>query len=420
MSQVGFLPVPVGAKDLLAYSLAAGEEAVSRLRHQAAGLAGARILHISSTPYGGGVAEHLGTHLPLLRDLGLEAEWQVLSVPDEFLSVTKAMHNGLQGMDVAWTDRMEQLYLDTLRQLAPTLVDSWDFVVVHDPQPAALLTYLQETGRFDEARWVWRCHIDLSAVNERVWEFLRPHVERYAATIWTMAEYVPATLSSQRRVAVFPPGIDPLAGKNIELDDAFARSLCRVYDVDPDRPVVCQVSRFDPWKDPVGVIRGFDPVGEALPEAQLVLIGSMAGDDPEGCRYWDMAREEQAGRHHVRLLADVDDFVVNAFQRVARVVVQKSRREGFGLTASEAMWKGRPVVASRVGGLRLQVRDGRDGFLVDGSEGAGELAPRLIELLDDPAAADAMGASGRDHVRERFLLTRELEDYLALLTDLGR
>jgi trehalose synthase len=269
LSDVGFLPVPVGSKDLRAYSLAAGDDVVARLRHRAAGLAGARLLHISSTPYGGGVAEHLGTHLPLLRDLGLEAEWQVLTVPDEFLQVTKAIHNGLQGMDVAWTARMEHVYLDTLLRLAPALVDSWDFVIVHDPQPAALLTHLQDEGRFGEARWVWRCHIDLSTVNPQVWEFLHPHVERYAATIWTMEDDVPATLSRRRPVAVFPPGIDPLAGKNIDLDSGFARSLCRVYGVDPDRPVVAQVSRFDPWKDPVGVIRSFDPVHEAMPDAQL-------------------------------------------------------------------------------------------------------------------------------------------------------
>lgn len=413
---VAFRPVPVGSKDLLPYSLAAGEERVGRLRHRAAGLAGARILHVSSTPYGGGVAEHLGTHLPLLRDLGLEAEWQVLSVPDDFLQVTKAMHNGLQGMDIAWTPRMEQVYLDTLRRLAPTLADSWDYVVVHDPQPAALLTHVQDDGRFAEARWVWRCHIDLSTVNERIWEFLHPHVERYAATIWTMADYVPSSLSEHPKAVVFPPGIDPLAGKNIELNHTFARELCKVYGVDPKRPVVCQVSRFDPWKDPVGLIRSFDAVHEAVPAAQLVLIGSLADDDPEGPRYRQLADEEQAGRDHVRLLTDVDDFVVNAFQRLARVVVQKSLREGFGLTVSEAMWKGRPVVATRAGGLRLQVRNGQDGYLVDSDDG---VAPCISELLQDPAAADAMGASGREHVRDRFLLTRELEDYLCLLADLS-
>jgi trehalose synthase len=401
--------VPVPDRQIDAYARAAGEEAVDRIRALGDALAGSRVLHINSTPYGGGVAEHLASHIPLLRDLGVDAEWWVLDVDEEFMAVTKAMHNGLQGLDVDWNAAMERTYLDTVAAHAPTFAGDWDVVVVHDPQPAALLSFLDEVGdQHRRARWLWRCHIDLTTAQADVWEFLRPHIARHDASIWTMDQFVPGSLDGGE-VRVFPPGLDPLAEKNADIPDSFLRSACRAHNIDPARPLVLQVSRFDRWKDPLGVMEAFKAVRGAVPEAQLVLVGSMAADDPEGPAYWEAANRAAAEIPDVLLLADVEDRVVNALQRSATVVVQKSIREGFGLTVAEALWKGRPVIAGRAGGITLQVRDGVDGYLVDSVD---EAATRIIELLGDPARADRMGAAGRELVRERFLVTRELEDYL--------
>ena len=249
-----------------------------------------------------------------------------------------------------------------------------------------------------------------------MWEFFRPFVELHDASVWTMPEFVPASLD-MARVVHAPPCIDPLSVKNLELAMPFCQELARQYGVDVHRPIVCQVSRFDPWKDPVGVIEAFRIVRERVPDAQLLLAGSMATDDPEGFQVWEETEAARAGDRDIYLLSNlhqVGSVQVNAFQRIANVVLQKSLREGFGLTVSEALWKGRPVVGGRAGGIKLQIRDGYDGYLVDSVE---ECAQRTIDLLADPVGADALGAQGREHVRENFLSTRELEDWLPLFTE---
>ncbi|MEX2100580.1 MAG: glycosyltransferase [Acidimicrobiia bacterium] len=411
--------VPVLEKHVDDYAGIVGVDVIDRIRALAEPLQGARVLHVNATAYGGGVAELLATHVPLLRSVGIEADWQVMHGSDEFFAITKAVHNALQGADIEWTPQMQRVYLEKVLDNALLLDGHYDFVVIHDPQPAAMLSFLRQRlgGEMADTKWIWRCHIDLTDANPKVWEFFRPFVEIHDASVWTMPEFVPASLEMERVVHA-PPCIDPLSVKNLDLAMPFCQELTRQYGVDVHRPIMCQVSRFDPWKDPVGVIEAFRLVRERVPDVQLVLAGSMATDDPEGFRVWDETEEARAGDHDIFLLSNlhqVGAVQINAFQRIASVVVQKSLREGFGLTVSEGLWKGRPVVGGRAGGIKLQIREGYDGFLVDSIE---ECAARTIDLLADPVGADAMGAQGREYVRNNFLSTRELEDWLALFGDL--
>ena len=411
--------VPLLEKDLADYTDVVGSATIERIRKLAEPFRGARVLHINATAYGGGVAELLATHVPLLRSLDIDAEWQVMHGSDEFFAITKNVHNALQGADVEWTTAMQRTYLERVLDNALALEDGWDYVVVHDPQPAALLSFLRDKkiGR-STTKWIWRCHIDLTAADPEVWEFFRPFVEQHDASVWTMAEFVPQSLH-MARVVHAPPCIDPLSVKNLELALPFCNEITKQYGIDPHRPIVCQVSRFDPWKDPLGVLEAFQIVREQITDAQLVLAGSMATDDPEGFHVWEEIEAARGGDRDIHLLSNlhqVGAVQINAFQRMASVMVQKSLREGFGLTVSEALWKGRPVVGGRAGGITLQIREGYDGYLVDSVE---ECASRVIDLLADPVGSEAMGAQGREHVRENFLCTRELEDWLTLFGRLG-
>ncbi|MGZ8733620.1 MAG: glycosyltransferase [Acidimicrobiia bacterium] len=412
--------VPLLEKDLDTYVEFAGQETIDRIRALAEPLRGARILHVNATAYGGGVAELLATHVPLLQSLGIAAEWQVIHGSDEFFAVTKAVHNALQGGKIEWTTEMQRIYLEKVLDNALLLEGEWDYVVIHDPQPAAMLSLLTDSAVNRAAtKWIWRCHIDLTDADPEVWEFFRHYVERHDASVWTMPEFVPRSLSMDRIVQA-PPCIDPLSVKNLDLPMPFMTEICRQYGLDVDRPIMCQVSRYDPWKDPLGVIEAFQIVREEVPDAQLLLAGSMATDDPEGFHVWEQVEEARGGDRDIHLLSNIQqvgNVQINAFQRAAHVVVQKSLREGFGLTVSEGLWKGRPVIGGRCGGIVRQIRDGEDGYLVDSVE---ECAQRTIELLSNPERADEMGASGREHVRQNFLSTRELEDYLTLFGELAR
>ena len=410
--------VPLLEKRLDDFRSVAGDEAIDRIRAAAEPLRGARILHVNATAYGGGVAELLATHVPLLRDLGIEAEWQVIHGSDEFFAVTKNVHNALQGAAIEWTNAMQRTYLEKVLDNALLLEGEYDYAVIHDPQPAALLALSSSSSvNAPNTKWVWRCHIDLTDANPDVWEFFRPYVEMHDASVWTMPEFVPASLSMDCIVQA-PPCIDPLSVKNLDLPEPFMSEICKQYGIDPDRPLLCQVSRYDPWKDPLGVIEAYRLVREEVPDVQLVLAGSMATDDPEGFQVWEEVDAARHGDPNIHLLSNIQqvgNVQINAFQRAADVVIQKSLREGFGLTVSEGLWKGRPVIGGRAGGIVLQIRDGENGYLVDSVE---ECAARSLELLQDPTRADAMGAHGREHVRTNFLSTRELEDWVNLFTSL--
>jgi len=410
--------VPLLDKHLADYADVVEPAAIERIRELAKPLQGARVLHVNATAYGGGVAELLATHVPLLRDVGLDAEWHVIHGTDEFFAVTKAVHNALQGAEVEWTPQMEQIYLERVLNNALQLEGDWDFVVMHDPQTAGMREYARSRGvAHNGTKWIWRCHIDLTDANPKVFEFFRPFVEQHDASVWTMPQFVPSTLSTDH-VVFAPPCIDPLSVKNLDLPIPFVDEIVKQYGVRPNDPLLVQVSRFDPWKDPVGVIEAWRIVREQFPTVQLVLAGSMATDDPEGFHYWELADEARAGETDVHLLSNIQqvgNVQINAFQRAADVVLQKSLREGFGLTVSEGLWKGRPVIGGRCGGITLQIEEGENGYLVDDVP---TTAARAIDLLRDPARANAMGAAGREHVRREFLSTRELEDWLRLFGSL--
>jgi trehalose synthase len=401
--------VDIGTQDLNLYERSAGAEAVTQLRELAAPLEGARVLHVNATPYGGGVAEILRSEIPLLRDLGILADWKLITGDQTFFSVTKTIHNGLQGAPRDLTLAEQETYLTNSTRNAQLLEEEYDLVVVHDPQPLLLLR-LHGKGA---ARWVWRCHIDTSEPNLQVWNFLQPYLEDYDAAVFTLGSFVPPDVPVGR-VEIIPPAIDPESPKNFELDTRVASRLLRWIGVEAERPLVTQVSRFDPWKDPLGVIAAYRLIKPEVPGLQLALAGSMALDDPEG---WEIYRQiREAAKNDVQIhlftnLTGVGNVEINAFQRLSDLVIQKSIREGFGLVVSETLWKETPIVAGRAGGIPLQVRGGVGGFLVDSVE---ECAEKALWALQHPEEAQEFGVNGRKLVRERFLLTRLIADDLRL------
>ncbi len=405
--------VQVPPLSLAAYGTVAGEEAIAEIRRLADPLRGARVLHVNATRFGGGVAEILPTLTGLMRDAGLHAEWRIMPGSDEFFNVTKLLHNGLQGMDVPLDQARRRTYEEASRRFADLFDGEYDYVVIHDPQPAALRSLRPGAP----GKWIWRCHIDLTAANPDVWGFVRPMVEAYDAAVFTLPDYVQPDL----RVGVLafiPPSIDPLSPKNMPLEPALIDDVLYRLGVDPHRPLLLQVSRFDPWKDPRGVIDVYRAVKRELPDVQLSLVGSMATDDPEG---WHIYKEilRYAGQDpDLTILTNLDGvgaLEVNAFQRGSQVVLQKSLREGFGLTVSEALWKGVPVVGGRVGGIPMQIGDGVGGRLVTTND---EATAACLELLGDGELRHRLGVAGRERVRGNFLSTRNLRDYLRLFNAL--
>ncbi len=405
--------VDVGVQPFAPYDEFVGEEIVHHVRDSARDLRGLRVLHLNATPYGGGVSELLRSLVPVLRDLGLAADWKVIVGDTPFFQVTKKMHNALQGADYDPPPQDREEYLDQNRHNASLLEAHYDAIVVHDPQPLAIPHFRPH----DRAKWVWRCHIDTSQPSAPAWNFLKPFLDAYDAMVFTMQEFVPAGLDPTK-VHVIPPAIDPLSPKNMELPPRLCRSIVSWTGVEPDRPLITQVSRFDPWKDPMGVIAAYRRVREEMPGVQLALLGSMAMDDPEG---WDMhARitEETQGDLdiHVRTnLIGIGDTAVNAFQSHSNVVMQKSIREGFGLVVAETLWKNTPVVAHRAGGITLQMADGDGGYLVDSDD---EFVDKILYLLRHPQAGRDLGSRGRERIRQRFLLPRMVLDELSLLRSL--
>jgi trehalose synthase len=397
------------------YEAVVGPETVAALRSAAAGLRGLRVLNVNSTEHGGGVAELLRSSVPLLRDLGIHAEWRVIDAVPEFFEVTKRIHNGLQGADVELTDHERRLWIECQALNARELDNGWDVVVVHDPQPLGLAAELD--GAAPAPEWIWRLHIDSSNLNPGVWAFLSPWVDPYRAVVVSLADFAPHDLA-ERAVHVIPPAIDPLLPKNRPMDPAEARAAIIRLGIDPERRLLAQVSRLDPWKDPIGVIDAFRRVRVDHPGTQLALLGAIeAADDPEAVRMATEVRAAAGADPDIHVITDpaiIGPAEVGAVQLLADVVLQKSRREGFGLTVAEALWKGTPVVGGRAGGIVLQIEDGVSGFLVDSSQ---EAAERSSWLLAHPADARAIGAAGRSRVHDRFLVTRLLADELALYAE---
>jgi trehalose synthase len=368
-------------------------------------LAGHSFLHVNSTRQGGGVAEILHRLLPLMEELGISTRWEVVTGPPEFYAATKRMHNMLQGADLPFTGAMRAAYEDAARENRKRLELQADLVMIHDPQPAALVE-----GRSGASRWIWRCHIDLSRPQRSAWGFLEPWVRRYDGAVFHTSAFA-------RRLPIpcylIYPSIDPLSDKNRELEPSEVRRRVAALGVPLDRPLLLQVSRFDPFKDPLGVIRAFRLARRAH-DCVLVLAGGGADDDPEGAQVLASVREEAAGEPDIHVLQLPNDahLDINALQRAATVVIQKSTREGFGLTVAEAMWKGKPVVGGAVGGIVKQIRHGVTGCLVHSVEGC---AFALRRLLSDPDQRTTMGALAREHARRNLLITRHLADYLQML-----
>ncbi|MCC6418916.1 MAG: glycosyltransferase [Gemmataceae bacterium] len=386
---------------------------VERIREEVKDLAGARVLHVNATAYGGGVAEILGSMVPLMRDLGLHADWKVISGTDEFFGVTKAMHNALQGKPHPWTAHERDIWVRQNEVNAANWED-YDFVFIHDPQPAPLLAILRAREHPPTGRWVLRCHIDLTNAQHGAWELLLPFLQEYDGSIWTMRQYVRDGMP-ERNLMIAPPAIDPLSVKNAPMESDQISAVLQRFGLDETRPIITQVSRFDPWKDPLGVIDAYRLVKRRHPGVQLVLIGSMAHDDPEGWEWYERVVRRAGEDWDIKILSNlngVGNVEVNAFQRASQVVIQKSTREGFGLVVAEGLWKGRPCVGGNVGGIPLQIVDGESGFLVDSVE---ECAARVSDLLGDPALGERMGEAGREHVRDHFLITRYLHDYVRML-----
>jgi trehalose synthase len=413
-----FTSVPLLPKSLEDYRAIVGDDEIDTIRSLAEPLRSARILHLNATAFGGGVAELLSALVPLKQDLGIDADWQVMRGSDEFFAVTKTLHNALQGAFVDVDAAMHETFLQNSQLNADLWDEEFDFVIIHDPQPVAIRSLLRNTGRLAGGCWVWRCHIDLTAAQPDVWDFLRPYVETHDAAIFTIPQYVKNDLHMQH-VAIIPPAIDPLSPKNYELPEETITTILGRYGIDCNRPIMTQVSRFDPWKDPLGVIDTYRIVKSQVPDLQLVMVASMAHDDPEGWSYFERTARHAGNDYDIFLLSNlngVGNVEVNAIQRAANVIIQKSLREGFGLTVTEGLWKNKPVIAGNVGGIPTQILDGRTGYLVNSVT---EAADRAIEVLTDFNLATSLGASGHEHVRTNFLTTTNLKRYLELMNSLS-
>jgi trehalose synthase len=404
--------VALGQRSLADYTHIVGKETVDEIRALAEPLQGKRVLHVNATAFGGGVSEILYTIVPLMNDIGLDAHWQVILGAEEFFNVTKLMHNSLQGDPTSISDQQWEVFQGYNAMNARDLEGDWDVVIVHDPQPAGLLNNASEKSR----HWVWRCHIDLSTPNPSTIERLRPLIEPYEASVWHLPQYVPEGITEGVRIV--PPAIDPLSPKNMAFSPEDAAFVSEQFGIDPERPLMCQVSRFDPWKDPMGVIDAYRAVREKVGDVQLALVGSMATDDPEGWDFFNRTMAHAQGDPDIKILSNLNNvgaIEVNAFQSQADVCIQKSTREGFGLTVTEALWKGRPTIGGDVGGIPLQIVDGESGYLVSSSE---ECAQRSLEILEDPDLAKRIGKAGKEHARQNFLSPRLLRDWLKIFTEI--
>jgi trehalose synthase len=391
-----------------------GEDQIQAVRTLGERLKGNSVTHVNSTAFGGGVAEILQSMVPLMRDAGLEVHWNVIEGDLTFFNITKKIHNALQGANLSLSSEEEQTYLDYNKRNSEAKSIDTDIVMVHDAQPAALIHFYPKTGN----RWIWRCHVDLSTPNLAVWRFVEPYIARYNAAVFTAKEYVLPNLAVQTTITR-PPSINPLSDKNRELADSEIQSVLNKFGMKSEQPIITQVGRFDRWKDPCGAIDVYRLVKKVFPTVQLALIGGMATDDPEGLHYFEKTARHAAEDTDIHLLLTdlkgMKDLEVNAFQRASQVVIQMSTREGFGLTVAEALWKGVPVVARRVGGIPLQIVDCENGFLVENAEQAAE---RILYLLKNGEVAKQMGASGKEYVRSKFLIISHIHDYMQLYVDL--
>ncbi len=390
------------------YAPLIGDAAVERILKKANPLRKMHVANVNSTYYGGGVAELLSSLTLLMNSTGIDMGWRVMQGAHDFFSVTKKLHNALQGGEIHLTKRKMKTYEEIVYEnVMRNHLDNHDFVIVHDPQPLAMIKhYPQRKGP-----WIWRLHIDLSKPNMQAWKFLVPYIEQYNAVILSLPEYRKNLNIPQ---LIFPPAIDPYSSKNRDMSEEQIDERLKHYNIPTDLPLVVQVSRFDVWKDPVGVIKAFK-IARKQVKCRLVLLGNMATDDPEGAEVYEEIMHHRS--EDIVIPPNQDTWMVNALQRKAAIVLQKSIREGFGLTVTEAMWKGTPVIGGNCGGIRIQIQNGKNGFLVSSVE---ECAKRIVQLLKDKKLARKLGKAGKETVRKKFLLSRLMEQYLDMFHSFKR
>jgi len=407
--------VSLGIANIDKYRLIEARGIIDEVASLSEELKGIRLCHINSTPFGGGVAELLVSYIPLLRSLGIKADWQIIRGNRRFFTITKALHNALQGatFEDIHKEKTQKEYQSQNASNARELDLNYDVFIVNDPQPAALRHYLPANN----AKWIWRCHVDSSEPDKAVWDFLRPYIEEHDAAVFTTKKFIPQNLN-MTKIATMAPAICPLSSKNMFIKRYVCRELLENLGFDTDRLIITQVSRFDRWKDPFGTIAAYRLAKKEIPGLQLAMIGSFAPDDPES---WDMhaAINTEAIKDDdffvFSNLTGVGNMEVNAFQRASDLIVQKSIREGFGLVVAEALWKETPMVAGNAGGIPLQMTGELSNYLVDSVE---ECAEKIVYLLKNPAVAQRLGKQGKEIVRQNFLMPRLVRDELSLVKSL--
>ena len=383
------------------YEQFVGAETIERIREKARQLQDLHVVNVNSTYYGGGVSQLLSSSTLLMNSLGIKTGWRAIHGPPDFFSVTKKIHNALQGGKINLTDRKMQLYEQVVYENAIRNHLDHDVVIIHDPQPLPMINHYRK-----DCPWIWRCHVDLSHPNRELWSYLRPFIEKYDAVILSSKDYRQELRTPQ---LFFMPAIDPFSITNREMTNEEIDERLNYHNIPTDLPLVVQISRFDRWKDPEGVIQAFRLARKEV-DCTLVLLGNVATDDPEGAEVYQSLLDSQEER--IIILSRQDGALVNALQRRSAVILQKSIREGFGLTVAEAMWKGTPVIGGNVGGIRYQIEDGVNGFLVSSID---EAAERIVRLIKDKNLREKLGHKAKEAVRQKFLLTRYLEQYLDLL-----
>lgn len=399
-------------KQIEDYRGVVSDSMLDEIQTKAAELRGSSVVHVNATNYGGGVAEILDNFVLLMNDLGIRTDWRVLHGIPDFFEVTKKFHNALQGAEISFSDDELDLYKAINHKFAQFADLSHDYVIIHDPQPAALVEYVEHT-----APWVWRCHIDITKPNKQAWEFMEPFIQQYDRMIVSSEIYKVPALSLQQDI--ISPSIDPLSPKNKDLSEDVIQDYIQQYGIPMDKPFFTQVSRFDPWKDPEGVLEVYDSVRQQV-DCRLVFVYNMASDDPEGVKIYNQMLEtakDHLDRGDVLFVRGDDPVLVNVMQRISDVVIQKSTREGFGLVITEALWKGTPVVASNVGGIPTQMLDGETGYLLEPMDFDG-FAEKIVMLMQDEDLRKELGAQAKEYMRENFLVTTHLLKYLNLILSL--
>jgi len=409
--------IPVGHKSIDDYSSIIGFDYIQSLKQKASKINKLKILHLSSTAYGGGVSEMLYTLVPLMKSIGLDVSWQVITGDEEFFITTKNLHNGLQGADFIITDYMVKAYKRRSKENAKLLDTDADVIICHDPQTAAIPYFCDKLDKYKKTAWIWRCHIDLTCPHSSAVDLIKDYVNQFDGTVFSSPNYIKPELKTDNHYIVYP-AIDPLSPKNMDISSHTINELLSKVGIKTDKPVLTQVSRFDPWKDPLGVIDVYREVKKDI-DLQLLMVASMASDDPEGWHYFEKTARHAGNDLDIHLLSNVygvGNLEVNAIQKISDVVIQKSVREGFGLVVSEALWKGKPVVGTNVGGIAVQIVDGDNGFLIENTT---EAVQKILWLLSHKQQAIKMGKKGKQYVKQNFISPRNLMDIIDVIIDIA-